>query len=379
MRTPLSAIIGMTELAEKHPEDTKQVEGYLKRIGASSRQLLGLINDILEISQVRKGKITIEHNEFDLKTAVGDYTAPFVIQAEREEKNFTASFHLKNRKVKGDSFRLGQVMNNLLSNAFKFTKSGDSIAVSVEQMEEQSGDVFRIIISDTGAGMSEEFLTRLFLPYERETRFGAKYVAGTGLGMAIVKSIVSQMDGQISVDSKLGEGSVFTLMIPFEVLPDSVPEEEDALECSEKGRDHTKTEYTNLAGLRILLAEDNEINMEICCEMLGMAGIEVTQAWNGREALEVFRSSPVSYFDAVLMDMQMPEMDGCEAASAIRNLKHERADAETVPIIAITANAFSEDIEATEKAGMNAHISKPINFPVLCRTLDRMTGNKKNR
>lgn len=377
MRTPLNAIIGMTELAEKHPEDTQQVKSYLRRIGVSSRQLLGLINDILEMSRVQKGKITIENSNFDLETAVGDYTAPFAIQAEREKKKFTVSFHIKNRTVKGDSFRLGQIMNNLLSNAFKFTAPGDSISVCIRQAEEQSKDVFRIIVSDTGAGMSEEFLTRLFLPYERETRFGAKYVAGTGLGMAIVKSIVSQMDGQISVDSRLGEGSTFTLLIPFEIVPDAEKEEnrESIAKRSENG-EGAKQEYTNLSGLRVLLAEDNEINMEICREMLSMAGIEVTEAWNGREALEIFRSSPVSYFDAVLMDMQMPEMDGCEAALAIRNLKNEREDAGTIPVIAITANAFSEDIAATEAAGMNAHISKPIDFPVLCRTLERLTGNR---
>lgn len=378
MRTPLSAIIGMTELAEKHLEDTVQVEGYLKRIGTSSRQLLGLINDILEMSQVRKGKIIIEHNEFDLKTTVGDYMAPFVIQAEREGKNFTTVFHIENRKVKGDSFRLGQIMNNLLSNAFKFTKSGDSISVSIEQGKEASRNVFCIIVSDTGAGMSEEFLTRLFLPYERETRFGAKYVAGTGLGMAIVKSIVSQMDGQIRVDSSLGEGSVFTLQIPFEILPCSEQEEDEknTEKLLEQGSSQKEAEHGSLSGLRILLAEDNEINMEICCEMLGMAGIEVTEAWNGKEALDAFLASELSYYDAVLMDMQMPEMDGCQAASAIRRLKNERADAETVPIIAITANAFQEDVDAAEAAGMNAHVSKPIDFPALCRTLERLTGKR---
>lgn len=378
MRTPLSAIIGMTELAEKHQKNTKQVEGYLKRINASSRQLLGLINDILEMSRVQKGKITIENSDFDLKSAVSDYTAPFAIQAEREKKHFTVSFQIKSRQVRGDVFRLGQVMNNLLSNAFKFTKPGDSITVCIEQIEGRSGDIFRITVSDTGAGMSEEFLTRLFLPYERETRFGAKHIAGTGLGMAIVKSIVSQMDGQISVDSKLGEGSTFTLLLPFETLPDmKEADKENAAECSNADSADFESEYTDLSGLRILLAEDNEINMEICREMLGMAGIEVTEAWNGKEALEAFRASPLSYFDAVLMDMQMPEMDGCEAASEIRKLKSERADAENIPIIAITANAFTEDIAATEAAGMNAHISKPIDFPVLCKTLDRLNKNRK--
>lgn len=325
---------------------------------------------------MQKGKITIENSDFDLKAAIGDYTAPFAIQAERENKKFSVSFQVRNHRVRGDAFRLGQVMNNLLSNAFKFTKPGDSISVCIRQ-EELSEDRFCIIVSDTGAGMSEEFLTRLFLPYERETRFGAKYIAGTGLGMAIVKSIVSQMDGQIKVDSRLGEGSMFTLLLPFEVLPDAKEKEhtETALEGSE-AKEGSEREYTNLSGLKILLAEDNEINMEICREMLGMAGIQVTEAWNGREALEAFRASSVSHFDAVLMDMQMPEMDGCAAAMAIRNLKNEREDAETIPIIAITANAFSEDIAATEAAGMNAHISKPIDFPVLCRTLERLTGNR---
>ena len=217
--------------------------------------------------------------------------------------------------------------------------------------------------------MTPAFLEKIFEPYEREIRFGEKNVTGTGLGMPIVKSIVSQLDGQINVESKLGEGSTFTVTLSMETV-----EEQAAFH---KQEDVAASDALDLSGKHILLAEDNDVNMEIATELLLMHDMEVTQAWNGREAVTRFAESSPGYFDAILMDMQMPEMDGCEATRAIRSMN--RPDAQSVPILAVTANAFAEDIAATTEAGMDAHISKPIDFAILYQTLSEQMRKKKPR
>ena len=237
--------------------------------------------------------------------------------------------------------------------------------MDVTEIETKEYAKYRIIVKDTGAGMSEEFLEKIFVPYERETRFGARNIFGTGLGMSIVKNIVSQMNGEISVKSRLGEGTVFTVILPFKGVSGkngSLLEQTWSQQEEETGE--------SLEGKVILLAEDNDINMEITCELLNMYGAQVEKAWDGKEAVEAFASSEEGRYDAVLMDMQMPVMDGCEAAASIRKL--DREDAKTVPIIAVTANAFAEDLAATAEAGMNAHIPKPIDFQLLCRTLEEL-------
>ena len=274
---------------------------------------------------------------------------------------------MTHRRVIGDPFRVTQLLNNLLSNAFKFTEAGGEIKLKVSQVENQEYAKYKIIVSDTGLGMSEEFLEKLFEPYARETRFSARKIVGTGLGMSIVKSLVDQMEGHINVESELGKGTTFTLILPFETA-DEKEETNTVLEAEE-----TDISFS-LAGRKILLAEDNEINMELATEILSMHGVEIVQAWNGKEAADIFCSSDEYSFDAILMDMQMPEMDGCEAAKLIRS--SGRADAESIPIIAVTANAFAEDIAATAEAGMNAHISKPIDFKILCDTLEKLIEEK---
>ena len=359
MRTPLNAIIGLSELAENHLEEPGTIEGYLRKINLSSKQLLGLINDVLEMSKLEQGKVRLESRPFLLKESIEESLDAFHLQAQREDKTFTTSFDLKDNAVVGDLVRIQQILNNLLSNAFKFTDVGGEISLSVRQLPSQNTPNYQIVVKDNGMGMTEEFLQRVFVPFEREVRFGARNVQGTGLGMSIVHSLVLQMNGQIDVESKLGEGSTFTVTLPLEVQEGEVPH--PVLPQRQEEPD------PGIQGKHILLAEDNELNMEIATELLEMEGVQVTQAWNGREALEKFRASPVGTFDGILMDMQMPEMNGCEAARAIRDLP--RPDGATVPIIAVTANAFAEDIAATTAAGMNAHISKPIDFQILSRTL----------
>ena len=366
MRTPLNAIIGLSELAEMHTDKPESLKDDLKKINYSSQQLLELINDILEMSRLENGKITLENKHFNLRQCVSDCADIFRTRAEKEGKVVSVDFEIETENVYGDSFRLTQILNNLMSNAVKFSSPGDSIDLSVKELERGEYTKYRFIVKDTGAGMSREFMDKLFTPYERETRFGAKYISGTGLGMPIVKSLVSQMNGEISVESELGKGSVFTITLPFK----GVNQENDNSENEERGENDTEF----LRGKKILLAEDNEINMDIACELLAMYGCEAVKAWNGREAVDIFEKSAEFEFDAFLMDMQMPEMDGCEAAQTIR--KTRRGDAKTIPIIAVTANAFAEDLAATAAAGMDAHISKPIDFKVLCKTLAELTKNK---
>lgn len=361
MRTPLNAIIGMSELAENHLSDPEKTGDYLRKINTSSKHLLELINNILEVSKFEQGKMKIESKPFFIKESVDECVDIFKIQAARENKIFKTHYNIKNNSVSGDLFRIQQILNNLLSNAFKFTHENDTISISVTQLDSEDFSKYKIVVEDTGVGMSKDFLKKIFIPFERETRFGAKNINGTGLGMPIVYNIVLQMGGSIYVESDLGKGSKFTVVLPLDIKTHT----------ENKIIKQDKNENTNfdLSGKNILIAEDNELNMEIASEVLEMKGINVTKAWNGKEAFEIFKHSEEGTFDAILMDMQMPEMNGCEATTAIRALNRE--DAKNIPIIAVTANAFTEDIAATTKAGMNAHISKPIDFDTLEKTLNR--------
>ena len=360
MRTPLNAILGSSELARRHLEDPAKTGGYLDKIDSSGRYLLGLINDILEMARLEHGQVQLEHRQFDLRACVEECLGVFRIQAEREGKNLREEFQAERTVLLGDDFRIQQILNNLLSNAFKFTPEHGTISLSVRQLD--SGDYanYKFVISDTGIGMSPGFLEHLYEPYAREMRFSDRQAAGTGLGMSITKNLVVQMGGEIQVESAPGAGSTFTVILPLAA----------GQEKSQTAGPAEERAPLSLKGLRILLAEDNEINMEIAAEILDAQGITVIQAWNGAEAVNAFRAAEPFSFDAILMDMQMPLMDGCEAARQIRAM--DRPDAADVPIIAVTANAFSEDVSATIAAGMNAHISKPISAAALQQTLERL-------
>ena len=363
MRTPLNIIIGMTNLALQSENDPQKTQDYLNKIGGASQQLLALINDILEISRLEQGNISMEVKSFDLVDAMQTWSAPFQAQAQAGGKDFRLSIDVKNVMIKGDPARLGQIINNLVSNAMKFTKAGDRVSVTLRQMDEGRRNNYLFTVEDTGAGMSEEFLPKLFDPYEREIRFGAKDVMGTGLGMPIVKNLVTRMGGQITASSTLGKGTVFSVTLPFDV--GDAPQTAPVVEAPPAAQ---------LEGRHILLAEDNFLNMEIATELLQMRGAQVTQAENGREAVDAFRKEEPYFFDAILMDMQMPEMDGCQATEAIRAL--DRPDAGTTPIVALTANAFAEDISRTAQAGMDAHLAKPINIELLCATLTKLMAHR---
>lgn len=436
LRTPLNAIINLSQLADSRADDPEATHAYLGKIRTAGSQMLTLVNDILDVSRLEEGDgLSVQSAEFDLVECVRECAGQFEEQARREGKRLSIDTNVQDRFVCGDAGRLTQVLNNLLSNAFKYSDAEAEIALDVRQVS--SGDrhnSYQFTVSDTGIGMSEEFLDRIFVPYERETTFGARKVTGTGLGMPIVKSIVDRMDGTIKVESELGHGSTFTVTIPLENArffsagkaeaqaagenqethvdaadaqaepkadESSVQASGAAPESASHGAMPSAAEPSSnvriemfsdaaaesavaggnagdvLRGRRILVAEDNEINREITIEMLSMRGMDATCAEDGLAAVDAFAASDAGHFDAVLMDMQMPRMDGCEAARRIRSMA--RPDAKTVPIIATTANAFAEDIAATTEAGMNAHVSKPIDFQALFAVLEEQIRAYRER
>ena len=366
MRTPLNAILGCCELAQKtrSSQDSGKVWDYLGKIQFAGKQLLSLINDILELSRLEAGKNALDESVFDLKELLTSTAEIFRENAQSENKSLEISIDLQNPTVRGDEKKIAQILNNLLSNAVKYSRPGDSIHLEARQFDFQKHSKYQIVVEDTGIGMTPAFLEHLFEPYARETAFTSQHTVGTGLGMPIVKSLVQQMSGEITVQSKLGEGSRFTVTIPLRaVAAQEVPEQEPA-----PGQE----EAFDWSGRTVLLAEDNELNREIATELLEQLGARILPAENGEEAVRVFSETSPYCVDVILMDMQMPVMDGCQAAEAIRNLN--RPDAATVPIIAVTANAFSEDIARTTKAGMNAHVAKPLDILVLTQTMQKLMG-----
>lgn len=365
MRTPLNAVIGFSQLALKHFDELEKVKDYIKKISYSGHQLLALINDILELSRIEAGQNHLEYKIFDIEKMIHGACGLFEERMSEENKIFTVKIDIQNHMVNGDEFKLNQILNNLLSNAFKYSEGGDHVTLEVKELVYQNHHKFQFVIEDTGIGMSQQFLEHLFEPYARETHFSVKSIVGTGLGMPIVKSLVEQMSGEIFVESELGKGSKFTVIIPFEISQNEQSTENVSI----------NNDISILKGKRVLLVEDNEMNVEIATEILEMNEMEVTIARNGQEAVEIFQSSSPFYFDVILMDMQMPVMDGCQATEAIRQL--ERPDAKEIAIIAVTANAFSEDITKALRSGMNAHVSKPIRIQVLCQVMSDLMKEKQ--
>ena len=364
MRTPLNAIIGCCDLARqcRGSDNEEKVWDYISKIQFSGSQLLNLINDILELSRIEAGKHSLDERELDLEKLLRTTAELFRDRAQMEEKTLELHIDFQNSLVMGDEKKISQIVNNLLSNAVKYSDPGDRISLEARQFVFRQYSRYQIVVEDTGIGMSEEFLDHLFDPYSRETVFSSHPTVGTGLGMSIVKGLVQQMSGEISVESTLGKGSRFTVTLPLTAVERRLPpgEEEpqpDTPEFSWKGR-------------RILVAEDNELNREIITEVLEQLGAKVLAAVNGQEAVRLFSAQAHGSVDAILMDMQMPVMDGCQAAQAIRHL--DREDARRVPIIAVTANVFAEDIARTTQAGMNGHVSKPIDIKALGRALGKL-------
>ena len=345
IRTPMNAVIGMTELAmyEENPPKTRE---YLENIESSSRFLLGLINDILDFSKMENSRIELHPQRFDL----GEFRRNIdtVIRPLTNAKHIKLDFILKCgiNAIIVDKMRFCQIFFNLLSNSAKFTHDGGTITFESERLPDKNGKLgLRYYVRDDGIGMSRSFLAHLFEPFTQERIGAPSDQPGTGLGLAIVKNLVDMMDGDIKVKSELGRGTEFTVDLYVGRADADTQAEESAAQVS-------------LAGRRVLLVEDNKLNIIVAQRLLERRGAEVTIAENGREAADKFIASEVGHFDAILMDVRMPVMDGLEAAEYIRSLK--RADAKNVPIIAMTADAFAEDQDKTQNAGMNAHLTKPI-------------------
>ena len=365
IRTPMNAIVGFTELAVSNIDNKEQVRDYLEKISVSGRHLLSLINDVLDMSRIESGKVTIEETEVHLPDVIRDLKT--IIQPDIESKKLKLLIDTKNithEDIITDKLRLNQVLLNILTNAIKFTPSGGSINFQVTEKPSRNGSIteFEFRIKDTGIGMSADFQKTIFEPFTREKTSTVSGIQGTGLGMAIAKNLIEMMGGAIILHSTEGKGSEFTVELPCKISRGSA--KSGPLQSSESMPD--------FSGKRVLLAEDNELNQILAENILTTAGLAVDIACDGTEAVEKVKSAGAGYYNVILMDIQMPKMDGYEATRQIRALE-DKAKAD-IPIIAVTANAFEEDRHVAEEAGMNGHLAKPYDIPAIMKTLKELLG-----
>ena len=363
IRTPMNAIIGMTSLIRHDAGNKAKVIEYADKIDISSQHLLGIINDVLDMSKIEAGKTVFKYTDFSILDFITELNTIFHSQI--DEKNQTLTIikeNIRHEWVNGDQVHLMQIFSNLLSNAVKYTQEGGKIQFLVEECETKSSVYakYRFLVSDNGMGMSADFKDTIFDAFTRAESSMTNKIQGTGLGMAITKNLVEAMGGTIDVESELGQGSCFEVLIDLRIA-------EDRFVSSAEQAEKDEPAGNVLKGMRFLCAEDNELNAEILMELLKIEGAECTICENGKRVLEAFEQSAPGDYDMILMDVQMPVMNGYEATKAIRRSSHELA--KTIPIIAMTANAFSEDIQHSLAAGMNAHVSKPIEMKVLEKTI----------
>ncbi|MBO6107918.1 MAG: amino acid permease [Eubacterium sp.] len=389
IRTPMNAIIGYINLSKKEDITLEELKEYMDKIEGSSGHLLALINDVLEMSRIESGKMELEPIETNIVKMMDDVRDMFTTQMSEKKINYTVvSENISDPVVFCDKNRLNRVLLNLISNAYKFTPEGGEVSVklceinegaaagtvTLEEHDEVQGELtqtpvkygfYELRVKDSGIGMTEEFAARVFEAFERERTSTVSGIQGTGLGMAITKSIVDLMGGTIDVDSRVGEGTEFIVHFPLEVVEKNESDEENSGIAGIGDDNENETDFT---GRRLLLVEDMDINREIATMILVRMGFEIETAVDGAEAVQKVRAAESGYFDAVLMDIQMPVMDGYEATQMIR-AGEENSD---IPIIAMTANAFSEDIKKAHDSGMNGHVAKPIDIGELSRTLSEV-------
>ena len=363
IRTPMNAIIGITSLIRYDAGDKSKVIEYVDKIDTSAQHLLGIINDVLDMSKIEAGKTVFKYSDFSIVEFIQELDTIFHSQIFEKKQTFTISKeNIQHEWVNGDRVHLMQIFSNLLSNAIKYTQEGGEIQLLAEECESNSSVYakYRFLVSDNGMGMSADFQNTIFDAFTRAENSVTNKIQGTGLGMAITKNLVDSMGGTIDVDSEPGQGSCFEIFMDLKIA-----EERSVSSVSQAETD--EQDGNILQGMRFLCAEDNEINAEILTELLKIEGAECTICENGEELLKVFEQSAPGDYDMILMDVQMPVMNGYEATKAIRRSSHELA--KKIPIIAMTANAFSEDIQHSLAAGMNAHVSKPVEMRVLEKTI----------
>lgn len=372
IRTPMNGIVGMSTIAMQNIDNTDKIKDCLEKVIMSSKHLLALINDVLDMSKIESGKVELRHESFNFRAFLQDFENLYGEQAKSKGISYeTILASDLEVQIIGDSLRLNQVLSNLLSNALKFTPAKGMIKLRVSKTGEDQENVYlRFEVIDTGCGIAEENYDKIFESFEQENVDVTYKYGGTGLGLSIVKRFTGLMGGGIHVTSVQGSGSTFTVDLPFGKIKESGKPTRfsDINGRNDLAKDCYAVDY-DFKGKRILLVEDNELNREIAEELIGVTGASVESAEDGVQAVEMFKESAEGYYDLILMDVQMPHMDGYEATRCIRVLG--RSDAQKVPIFAMTANAFAEDVQKSREAGMNAHISKPLNIRAVYKQMNR--------
>ena len=365
IRTPMNAILGFSELLKKHIDEKERALDYIEKIHTSSTFLLSIINYVLEMARIESGEAALKTEEGNFEELVHSLQAVFEPTVNEKHLEYTCTLDVQHKYVICDKTKVREIILNIVSNSLKYTPEGGKVAFNIteEPSEHTDESIYKIVVEDTGIGMSKEYLPHIFEEFTREHSTTESKVIGTGLGLPIVKSLVDLMNGTIDVESELGKGTRFEVRLPLKT-----GREDDAFKQEERD---IEGNIEQVKGMRILLAEDNDLNAEIACTILTESGMEVERAEDGRVCLQMLKERPKRYYDAVLMDIQMPNMDGYETAKAIRSLDDSRA---RIPVIAMTANAFDEDRMKAFEAGMDAHVAKPIDINILMHTLKGVLG-----
>ena len=365
IRTPMNAIMGFSELLKTHIDEKERALDYVEKIHTSSTFLLSIINYVLEMARIESGKATLKTEEGNLEELTETLQAVFEPQVKEKDLKYSCKLDVKHKYVICDRTKLREIILNIVGNSLKYTPEGGKVSFVINEIPSEKVDeaVFRIIVEDTGIGMSKEYLPHIFEEFTREHSTTESKVIGTGLGLPIVKSLVELMHGTIDVESELGKGTRFEVNLPLKIMP-----EEDVFKLEEKD---VLSNIEQIKGMKLLLAEDNDLNAEIAITILEECGLEVERAEDGEICLRMLKEKPKRYYDAILMDIQMPNMDGYETTKRIRELDDSRA---RIPVIAMTANAFDEDRKKAYDAGMDAHVAKPIDISKLIYTLKGVLG-----
>ena len=360
IRTPINAIIGFADLLEKHIDEKERVRDYIGKIKSSSEFLLSLINYVLETARIESGKTSLKKEVCCASRLIESLTDIFEPEVCKKGLTYSYTKDIEHEYVMGDETKVREIFINIIGNSLKYTPAGGKITIDIREIpfDRENYIAYKIVVEDTGIGMSEDYLPHIFEEFSREHTSTESKVVGTGLGLPIVKALIDLMGGTIEIESEAGKGTKTTVMIPFEIAT-----QEQILEEQQKEKEFVPEDIKEK---RMLVAEDNELNAEITLTVLKEKGLLVERAANGKECVEMLKEKPADYYDMILMDIQMPEMDGYQATEMIRNLGDSRA---AVPIVAMTANAFEEDRQKALDAGMNAHVSKPVDMHVLFRVM----------